>query len=312
MLARSSSELLRRPGAVLEALGSGLERLAGKVDELMGVVEGRPAGTKDVDVLAAPQTSLSGTISHARRFVRLRLNLAEVKEAARTRGGTVTDFAMAITGGALMRLLEERGEAPEKDLVAFVPINIRRPGTEGQLGNRISARLVPLDTHLADAAERLAAVVERSRAHKASEEPPTDVINELAEAAGPALSASPAASSAPSSSSTTCPRGRTSSSPRSPGRPSRSTAPESGSSSVAPIGPLMFNQGMNITVLSYCEQIEFGILACARRVPDADRFVELLAEEADALMAELNPASVEEPQTEAPVAAVADGEVAAH
>ena len=83
-------------------------------------------------------------------------------------------------------------------------------------------------------------------------------------------------------------------------------------SSVAPIGPLMFNQGMNITVLSYCEQIEFGILACARRVPDADRFVELLAEEADALMAELNPASVEEPQTEAPVAAVADGEVAAH
>ena len=312
MLARSSSEFLRRPGAVLEALGSGLERHAGKVDELMGVVEGRPAETKDVDVLAAPQTSLSGTISHARRFVRLRLSLAEVKEAAARGGGTVTDFAMAITGGALMRLLEERGEAPEKDLVAFVPINIRHPGTEGQLGNRISARLVPLDTHLADAAERLAAVVERSRAHKASEEPPTDVINELAEAAGPALSSLAGRFVSAFELFDHLPSGANVIISSVPGPPIPLYCAGERMSSVAPIGPLMFNQGMNITVLSYCEQIEFGILACARRVPDADRFVELLAEEADALMAELDPASAEEPLAEAPVAAVADDEVAAH
>jgi hypothetical protein len=39
-------------------------------------------------------------------------------------------------------------------------------------------------------------------------------------------------------------------------------------------------------VLSYCEHIEFGMLACARRVADVDRFRELLAEESAILLGE--------------------------
>jgi hypothetical protein len=193
---------------------------------------------------------------------------------------------MAVTGGALMRLLGERGEAPEKDLVAFVPINIRHPGTEGQLGNRVSARLVPLDTHLVDPAERLAAVVERSTAHKSSEEPPTDMINELAEAAGPALSSLAGRVIDAFELFDHLPSGANVILSSVPGPSFPLYCAGERLTSVAPIGPLMFNQSMNITVLSYCEQLEFGILTCARRVPDADRFVELLADEAAALMAE--------------------------
>ena len=83
----------------------------------------------------------------------------------------MTDFAASAVGGALRRLLGERGEHPTKDLVAFVPVNIRRPGTEERLGNRIAARLVPLDSLIEDPHDRFEAVIERSAKAKARDSP---------------------------------------------------------------------------------------------------------------------------------------------
>ena len=34
-----------------------------------------------------------------------------------------------------------------------------------------------------------------------------------------------------------------------------------------PLGPLMEGAGMNITVLSYADSVDFGIVACERAVP---------------------------------------------
>jgi WS/DGAT/MGAT family acyltransferase len=285
MLTRSSSELLRRPGAILEAIGSSLERLAGRVDEIMGVAESPPNG-HDAGLFDAPRTAISGTLSHARRFVRLRLNLDVVKEVSRRQSGTVTDFAMSVAGGALRRLLVERGETPSKDLVAFVPINIRVPGTEGQLGNRISARLVPLDTEVLDPLERLRAVVRRSSSVKASDEPTSDALNDLAEAAGPALASFAGKVVDAFELFDHLPSGANVVVSSVPGPPAPLYCAGERLVRMAPIGPLMFNQGLNVTVLSYCEYIEFGILACARRVPDVDRFRELLEDEAMALLGE--------------------------
>lgn len=36
-----------------------------------------------------------------------------------------------------------------------------------------------------------------------------------------------------------------------------------------PLGPLMEGAGMNITVVSYVDSIDFGVIACQRSVPDA-------------------------------------------
>lgn len=286
MLGRSSSELLRRPGAVLEALGTSLTRLASKVDELVaGSAEGAPLG-HDANLLEAPSTTLSGTISHARRFGRLELSLPEVKAAAKRHGGTVTDFAMSITGGALQRLLDERGERVTKDLVAFVPVNIRVPGTEGDLGNRITARLVPMDSTVDEPSARMDKVVARSKAVKAAPEPTADLVNDLAEAAGPALASFAGRVVSAFELFDLLPQGANAIVSSVPGPPVPLWCAGERIVRVAPMGPLMFNQGINVTLLSYCEKLEFGILACAKRVPDADRFVELLAEEAAFLLSE--------------------------
>ncbi len=284
MLTRSSSELLRRPGAILEAIGSSLERLAERVDEVMGATEGSGAPSHGAGLLDAPQTALSGTISHARRFVRLHLSLPAVKEAARRHSGTVTDFAVSITGGALRRLLSERDQAPGQDLVAFVPVNIRVPGTTGELGNRISARLVPLDSEVLDPLERLDAVVKRSASAKACAEPASDPVNDMAEAAGPALASLAGKVVSAFELFDHLPSGANVIISSVPGPPVPLYCAGERIERVAPIGPLMFNQGINVTLMSYCDYLELGVLACARRVPDIDRFRELLEEEAAAIL----------------------------
>ena len=53
-----------------------------------------------------------------------------------------------------------------------------------------------------------------------------------------------------------------------------------------PLGPLMLNQSLNITLLSYIDTLEFGILACAKKVPDATLLREFLIEEAQMLLVE--------------------------
>ena len=57
---------------------------------------------------------------------------------------------MATTSGALRRLLVDRGEVLKRDLIAFVPINVRGEGDAATLGNQISGMLVALHADIAD------------------------------------------------------------------------------------------------------------------------------------------------------------------
>lgn len=285
LLARSSSELLRRPGAVLEALGASLERLASKVDALVDpTTPSDDTESKGPSILDAPTTSLSGTVSYARNFERFCLDVGDVKAAAGGQGGTVTDFAMTIIGGALRELLAERGEMPVEDLISFVPVNIRAPGTEGDLGNKISGRLVPLQTQIADPFDRLAAIAEQNREFRESDEAPSDFLNEIAEAAGPAVASFAGRVISAFDLFDYLPNVANVIISSVPGPPVPLWCAGERIVRASPMGPLMFNQALNITLLGYCDTLEFGVLGCARRVPDSARLLKLLEREASALL----------------------------
>ena len=60
-------------------------------------------------------------------------------------GCTVNDVILAGVGGAVARLLDQRGELhPDLVLKVFCPVSVRDDDQRMQLGNRISAMLVPL------------------------------------------------------------------------------------------------------------------------------------------------------------------------
>jgi hypothetical protein len=59
--------------------------------------------------------------------------------------------------------------------------------------------------------------------------------------------------------------------------------------SAAPYGPLLGSISLNITVLGFGENLEFGILGCAERLSDLHRLRDLIFEEASTLIGETPP-----------------------
>jgi hypothetical protein len=165
-----------------------------------------------------------------------------------------------------------------------VPVNIRVPGTEGDLGNKISGRLVPLQALVVDPVERLAAISLQNREFKETHDEPGDLLNEIAEAAGPAVASLAGRVISAFDLFDHLPNVANVIISSVPGPPVPLWCAGQRIVRASPMGPLMFNQALNITLLGYCGTLEFGILGCARRVPDAARLLELLEEEAASLL----------------------------
>ena len=134
-------------------------------DAVRGFVELAPAAWP------ATGSSLSGPIGKERRFTWIRASLDDVKLIKRELGGTVNDVVLAAITGGFRALLLARGEQPGPHMVrSLVPVSVRAPGEENVYGNQVSAVLADLPVHIADPAERLAAVQARLRALKTGKE----------------------------------------------------------------------------------------------------------------------------------------------
>jgi diacylglycerol O-acyltransferase / wax synthase len=81
--------------------------------------------------------------------------LQAIKDARGDSGATVNDVILAVVAGALRRFLAGRGDEVPEHLVALVPVSIRRPDEQLELGNRISTILVRLPLGEEDPRRRL-------------------------------------------------------------------------------------------------------------------------------------------------------------
>ena len=119
----------------------------------------------------AAGSSLSGHIGRQRRYTWARVSLDDVKAIKQELGGTVNNVVLAAISGGFRTLLLARGEEPGPHMVrSLVPVSLRAPGGESVYENQVSAVLADLPVHLADPAERLAAVRAELLATKASKE----------------------------------------------------------------------------------------------------------------------------------------------
>ncbi len=103
-----------------------------------------------------PKSSFNVPIGRDRLVAWAKTDLDRLKRArGAVEGSTVNDVVLSIAAGALRLYFEGRGEKPPSHLVALVPVSIRRPGEEHELGNRISTILVPLPVSEPDPRKRL-------------------------------------------------------------------------------------------------------------------------------------------------------------
>ena len=121
-----------------------------------------------------PSTAFKGKLGVRKRVAWTDpMPLDKIKTVGRAiNTATLNDVLIATVTGAMRRYLKSRNtRVNELDLRVTVPINIRKPGTEFELGNKFSLVFLPLPVHLEDPILRLKEVKRRMDRLKTSPDP---------------------------------------------------------------------------------------------------------------------------------------------
>lgn len=158
-----------KPAApTLEALLQLLREQLGTTRNIAGALA-RTLKSRNRSLVApmqAPKSILNQKISRNRRFATQQFPVQRLKDVAQHFGGTLNDMVMALCAGALRRLLMEQDALPERPLTAMIPVNIRPKGDPGG-GNAVGAILGSLATDVEDPVERIKTIIASTREAKA-------------------------------------------------------------------------------------------------------------------------------------------------
>ena len=95
-------------------------------------------------------------VSAQRVFDGFGMPLSRIKRVrAKVPGATLNDIFLAVSGGAVRKYLQSKGELPTRSLTAFMPMSLRSDGAAG--GNAIGAAMVKVCSDIADPIKRLKA-----------------------------------------------------------------------------------------------------------------------------------------------------------
>jgi WS/DGAT/MGAT family acyltransferase len=224
------------------------------------------------------------------------MRFLEIRGIKNALGGTVNDVVLAIVGGALGRYLRYHGERVDRESARIMcPVNVRRPGEAGALGNRVSMLLVDLPLGITDPIDRLRAIREHvSRIKDQDQSAGFEVLVRLAETAPAAFGAVAGRFTIPPGTinlvCTNVPG---------PNIPLYSC----GKRMVATYGflPLLSDLGIGIAVSSYDQSFVFSITADPEVVPDVTRMAAFVTEEFE----QMRDAAGVQPSDLPPIAAVA-------
>lgn len=227
-------------------------------------------GLLERTALRAPRTRLNRRIGPHRQFAFTSLPLADVKAIKNLLDVTVNDIVLALSAGALRRWLAASGDLPAQPLLAMVPVSVRTPEHAGTFGNRVSAMIVALPTDEPDARQRVSRVSDVMRAakdrHRAT---PATLMQDANHFIPPALLAR--ASRVVGQLAVRDPLAPPVNVVISnvPGSPAPLFLAGARLEAQYPVSLIMDGVGLNITVLSYRERLDIGVVGDRDLVPDA-------------------------------------------
>jgi len=237
--------------------------------------------------LGAPRTPFNASITPHRRFAYRSTSLPLIKTIKSELGVTVNDVVMAVCAGALRNYLRSHDALPEQDLIAMIPVSIRtgKESENEKWSNRISAIFASLPTSHSDPVDRVARVSEAmGTAKEQFDLLPANLIMDMSELAPPALAvrASQLATRVRLADRTAPPANLVVSNVPGPRSPLTLGAGAT-LRHYYPVSTVIDGQGLNITVQSYCDSLDFGLVACRELVPDLWDLGDLIIDEITAL-----------------------------
>jgi len=154
LVAAAVSEVLRSPGAAVDAVRSGAVEVRETVERLGRLAVG--LGSAVLTMARPPSANpLNAPIGEARRFGMSTMHLDDFKAIRKVHGGTINDVVLAVVSGALREWMMTRGESvsSRSAVRALVPVSVRAGDEDA--GNHIAAFLVDLPVGEPQAVVRL-------------------------------------------------------------------------------------------------------------------------------------------------------------
>jgi diacylglycerol O-acyltransferase / wax synthase len=235
------------------------------------------SGVLEVTTARPPRTPFNGPVSAHRRLAFGSLSLDAVRQVRRAFGTTVNDVVVTICAGAARDWLLERDALPDEPLVAMIPVSVRTEEERGTFGNRVSTMAVAIPTDVDAPLERLQAAHEALRSAKERHRAvPATLLQD-------ATLFIPAAIHARASRVTLRLSTRNAVTPifnvvisNVPGSPTPLYCAGARLLANYPVSAVTDGMGLNITVLSYEDRLDFAIVADREQVPDAWPLMEAL------------------------------------
>jgi diacylglycerol O-acyltransferase len=254
----------------VRSLGA-LPSLAGRTTRSIGRIrrDRRATHTAAGTPLTAPHTVFNGPITAQRSVAFARVPLAQVKQVKNRYDATVNDVLLATCALAMRRYLEDRKGLPSEPLVTACPVSVRTDDQRGQQNNRLSVMFTKLHTDTADPVQCLLATQRTAAAAKSEHEIlGSDTLGAWAELADPM--ASRMASSLYSRNNLAS-RHRPALSfilSNIPGPPFPVYLAGAEMERAYPMGPVLEGAGLNVTMMSYRDSVDFGFLGATELIPD--------------------------------------------
>ena len=128
----------------------------------------------------APRTLLNQSVTSNKVFGFMELPISRIKAVKDDAGVKVNDVILSMCAAGLRRYLMEKGELPEKSLVAAAPVSVRAEAEQGTAGNKVTMMGVDIGTNISESLARVQHIHAHTKSSKViARATPVDSIAEV-------------------------------------------------------------------------------------------------------------------------------------
>lgn len=212
---------------------------------------------------SAPHSIFNVPINNSRCYAVKSFSLTQIESLGKQANATVNDIILTLCSSALRKYMMEKGVLPKKPLIASVPVSVRQPDGSG---NQITYVMANLATNEPDTMTRLAVIGKSTRDAKRGlvDVSPVAATNFafLAQGIVAVMNQLNISSIMPPAANLII------SNVPGPRKPLYFGKAEL--KATYPLSVLVDGQALNITVVSYCDAVGVGIMACREAIPDVN------------------------------------------
>ena len=264
-----SERELRNVAEVLKAQFASGNHVLGALRRIAGAWAGA-GGTLTVPWRGVPRSPINTEVDGARRFVAQSWPFARIRAVGKALDGTFNDAVLAMCSGALRGYLRDQRGLPKESLKAMVPISLRRPG-DIESANAVGAITADLATNVRDPVKRFRAIQSSVQAGK-------EMFKELSPAEAQLimeLLQLPSLFLAPLGLTSRFPPYSTVIS-NVPGPRQQLYWNGARLEGIYPASIVFDGFALNMTLVTCADQVDFGITACRRSLPQVQRLIDHL------------------------------------